>query len=272
MREVPLWTQKRVAGRPIHPRTIHAVSVRGAFSCCKVRSRVVCGCHSPACRTYLFGPAGGYEIQRCGLPLRFKASAVLNFILTDICIHDTPHVGVQQNANAERLKWAIRNPHPYRDTSLTRDPPPEGLYSSPMPRDPWWSWGWGLFFMSKVLGLIVDVGNQLYRADPARVKRIKRAARNLLARDGSMLRRVQDRKLVKLTGLPCDAGRQADQAGALERKPLPSLHRMVPLLVAPRPSRPYRGTLLIRNRAPLRTYSRPMPRTLWWSDGGGSFA
>ena len=34
--------------------------------------------------------------------------------------------------------------------------------------------------------------------------------------------------------------------------------------------RPCRGASLIRNRACLGTYSRTMPRALWWSLGGGS--
>ena len=33
----------------------------------------------------------------------------------------------------------------------------------------------------------------------------------------------------------------------------------------------YRGTSLIRNRAPLGPYTRTMPRVLWWSWGGGLF-
>ena len=33
----------------------------------------------------------------------------------------------------------------------------------------------------------------------------------------------------------------------------------------------YRGTSLIRNSFLLGPYSRPMPRVLWWSYGGGSF-
>ena len=33
----------------------------------------------------------------------------------------------------------------------------------------------------------------------------------------------------------------------------------------------YRGTLLIRNCAPLGPYSRIMPRALWWLYGGGLF-
>ena len=33
----------------------------------------------------------------------------------------------------------------------------------------------------------------------------------------------------------------------------------------------YRGTLLIRNSAPLGPYSRPMPRVLGGSQGGGRF-
>jgi len=33
----------------------------------------------------------------------------------------------------------------------------------------------------------------------------------------------------------------------------------------------YRGTSLIRNRTPLGSYSRTMPRVLWWSYGGGHF-
>ena len=33
----------------------------------------------------------------------------------------------------------------------------------------------------------------------------------------------------------------------------------------------YRGTSIIRDSAPLGAYSRTMPRTLWWSQGGGSF-
>jgi len=33
----------------------------------------------------------------------------------------------------------------------------------------------------------------------------------------------------------------------------------------------YRGTSLIRNRHTLGTYSRPMPRALWWSQGGWRF-
>ena len=36
-------------------------------------------------------------------------------------------------------------------------------------------------------------------------------------------------------------------------------------------ARPYRGTSLIRNSAPLGPYSRNMPRALWWSYGGGLF-
>jgi len=35
--------------------------------------------------------------------------------------------------------------------------------------------------------------------------------------------------------------------------------------------RPYRGTSLIRNSAPLGTFSRNMPRALWWPLGGGLF-
>ena len=31
----------------------------------------------------------------------------------------------------------------------------------------------------------------------------------------------------------------------------------------------YRDTSLIRNSAPLGPYSRTMPRTVWWSQGGG---
>ena len=31
----------------------------------------------------------------------------------------------------------------------------------------------------------------------------------------------------------------------------------------------YRGTLLTRKRTTLGPYSRPMPRALWWSKGGG---
>ena len=33
----------------------------------------------------------------------------------------------------------------------------------------------------------------------------------------------------------------------------------------------YRGTSLIRNRAPLGPYSRNMSRALWWPSGGGLF-
>ena len=33
----------------------------------------------------------------------------------------------------------------------------------------------------------------------------------------------------------------------------------------------YRGTSLIRKRLPLGPYSRPIPRALWWSMGGGLF-
>jgi len=33
----------------------------------------------------------------------------------------------------------------------------------------------------------------------------------------------------------------------------------------------YMGTSLIRNRLPLGPYSRPLPRALWWSRGGGHF-
>ena len=34
----------------------------------------------------------------------------------------------------------------------------------------------------------------------------------------------------------------------------------------------YRGTSLIRNRTPLGSYSRMMPRALWWALGeGGAF-
>ena len=33
----------------------------------------------------------------------------------------------------------------------------------------------------------------------------------------------------------------------------------------------YRDTSLIRNRLSLGPYSRPMPRALWWSYGGGRF-
>jgi len=33
----------------------------------------------------------------------------------------------------------------------------------------------------------------------------------------------------------------------------------------------HRGTSLIRNRTHLGPYSRPMPRALWWSLGGGRF-
>ena len=35
--------------------------------------------------------------------------------------------------------------------------------------------------------------------------------------------------------------------------------------------RPYRGTSPIRNRPPLGSYSRTMPRALRWSQGGGGF-
>ena len=31
------------------------------------------------------------------------------------------------------------------------------------------------------------------------------------------------------------------------------------------PTHVYRGTSLIRNRAPIVPYSRAMPRALWWS-------
>ena len=31
----------------------------------------------------------------------------------------------------------------------------------------------------------------------------------------------------------------------------------------------YRGTSLLRNCLPLGPYSNPMPRVLWWSQGGG---
>jgi hypothetical protein len=31
----------------------------------------------------------------------------------------------------------------------------------------------------------------------------------------------------------------------------------------------YRGTSLVRNSSPLGPYTRPMPRALWWSQGGG---
>ena len=37
------------------------------------------------------------------------------------------------------------------------------------------------------------------------------------------------------------------------------------------PQRLYRGTSLIRNHPPLGPYSRPMPRALWWFQGGGRF-
>ena len=33
----------------------------------------------------------------------------------------------------------------------------------------------------------------------------------------------------------------------------------------------YSGTSLIRNSAPLEPYSRPMPKALWWSQGGALF-
>ena len=33
----------------------------------------------------------------------------------------------------------------------------------------------------------------------------------------------------------------------------------------------YRGTSLTRKRLALETYSRSMPRALWWSKGGGLF-
>jgi len=33
----------------------------------------------------------------------------------------------------------------------------------------------------------------------------------------------------------------------------------------------YRGTFLIRKRHPIGPYSRPVPRALWWSWGGGPF-
>jgi hypothetical protein len=33
----------------------------------------------------------------------------------------------------------------------------------------------------------------------------------------------------------------------------------------------YRGTSLIRKRRPLGTFSKPMPRALWWSYGGVRF-
>ena len=33
----------------------------------------------------------------------------------------------------------------------------------------------------------------------------------------------------------------------------------------------YRDTSLIRNRSPLGTYSRPMPRVLWWFQKGVVF-
>ena len=39
---------------------------------------------------------------------------------------------------------------PYRGTSLMRNTPPAGLYSSPMPSDLRWSQGGGLFLMSEV--------------------------------------------------------------------------------------------------------------------------
>ena len=35
--------------------------------------------------------------------------------------------------------------------------------------------------------------------------------------------------------------------------------------------RGYRGNSLVRKRRPLGPYSRPMPRTLWWSNGGEGF-
>ena len=33
----------------------------------------------------------------------------------------------------------------------------------------------------------------------------------------------------------------------------------------------YRGTSLLRNCFPLGPYSRPIPKVLWWSWGGGAF-
>ena len=55
--------------------------------------------------------------------------------------------------------------------------------------------------------------------------------------------------------------------------PLHPCQTMWPLV--PRGARqaasPYRGTSLIRKRAPLGHYSRTMPRALWWSQGGGRF-
>ena len=36
--------------------------------------------------------------------------------------------------------------------------------------------------------------------------------------------------------------------------------------------RSYRGTLFIRNTPLLGTYSRTMPRALWWSLGGGAIS
>ena len=38
-----------------------------------------------------------------------------------------------------------------------------------------------------------------------------------------------------------------------------------------RPGAPYRGTLPIRDSAPLGPYSRNIPRAIWWSQGGGCF-
>ena len=38
-----------------------------------------------------------------------------------------------------------------------------------------------------------------------------------------------------------------------------------------RPHHYYRGASLIRNRPPLGPYSRPLPRALWCSWGGGHF-
>jgi len=37
------------------------------------------------------------------------------------------------------------------------------------------------------------------------------------------------------------------------------------------PASTYRGTSLIKNSHPLGPYSRPMPRALWWSQGGMRF-
>ena len=43
------------------------------------------------------------------------------------------------------------------------------------------------------------------------------------------------------------------------------------LLPKARPLYTVQGTSLIRNCRPLGPYSRPVPRALWWSQGGGRF-